>query len=339
MSTVSGANSAIAASTAGDATTLDDRVFRRVFRFHPSAWRERNEAVAAGILMDVAEASGSSRVRLADRLSAYRHAASLWADRGINRKTRETVASLALGTGIAMGMLYFWQFGILPWLEGVEAYGPMILSSTDVAQIGLWCVIVAAPVLLLRWHRGTRLLTGAVVFVCLAFSVIRVAWMGMGLESVVASVFLGLWAVLAMLSRVRFSLVWKTTGIVAILVGAPMLYETFVARRLYYGDAFLWEKLAPFLLLGFGVVLVAFIALSSVGRGSTARAVVLYAVPWVIPMVAGLSQFQLPDVAVAAIVIAWICASIGVRAIITRYPGWGLIRATDPAEDQSAPDR
>ncbi|QIM18632.1 hypothetical protein G7066_08380 [Leucobacter coleopterorum] len=112
------------------AMTSDEQVFRRVFRFHPHAWRDENEAVAASVLMDVAEAAGRTQPSAGDKLSVQGHAMSLWLRRVIRPDLAETVASLALGTGFMIALFHLISFEVLPVIQMLRYFSEVEYAPT-----------------------------------------------------------------------------------------------------------------------------------------------------------------------------------------------------------------
>jgi hypothetical protein len=307
--------------------SIDEHAFRRVFRFHPRAWREQNEAVASGVLMDAAEATGSTRVRLADRLSIYGHAASTWLDRGISRSGRETLASLALGTGIALGVMHFWTFGFQLWLmntqlegAGSSAHFPISISAQIVNV--LW--IIAALAFVVRKPSAARWIAALVFLACIGTIIMRLGLKGLSLESIITPTFLGLWAALSLLGRVRLSLVWKTMCVVAPLFGVAWW---FLSRPM--NDEQLWNGIFTGLFFALVALFVVLLTLAAGRRGNAACLGVIYAVPWTFLMFAGWLLNGFVGTETFIMIIGWLTASIAVLGI-ARLTTRRRMTTTDP---------
>ena len=296
--------------------TIDSNGFHRAFRLHPRLWREQNEAVAVGVLMDVAESSGRAQLRLLERASLYLHAASVWAERILTRTVRTEVASLSLGTGIALSVIYLTAFVFVPVLEGtLFAVSKAIMGSVLVAP---W--VIAGVLSVAGYLRATRFAIGAALAVCFAIMIFRLGLPELGLPSTLTVLFLGLSAALASLSRVRWSLVWKTALVVGVPVAAVAHYSGLIGSPV---DSFLWTQLAYMLLFALSGLAICLITLAACSYKSMALAGTLYAAPWAVLMIAGYVRGGTPTTLTIPMAAIWVCVSclvVGISHFRERRP-------------------
>lgn len=296
--------------------TIDPKGFHSAFRLHPKTWREQNEAVAVGVLMDVAESSGRAQLRLSERASLYVHAASVWAERILNRSSRLQVASLSLGTGIALSLIYLTAFVLVPVLDGTSfAVSKAIMGSVLVAP---W--VVAGLLSAVGYLRATRYAIGAALTVCFAIMIFRLGLQELGLPSTLTVLFLGLSAALASLSRVRWSLVWKTALVVGVPVAAVVHYSGLIGSPV---DSFLWTQLAYMLLFALSGLAICLITLAACGYKSIAQAGTLNAAPWAVLMIAGYVRDGIPTTLTIPMTVIWVCVSclvVGISHFRERRP-------------------
>ena len=292
-------------------STIDPKGFHNAFRLHPRMWREQNEAVAVGVLMDVAESSGRTQLQLPERASLYLHAASVWAERMLNRTGRTVVASLSLGTGIAVSIVYLIAFVLVPVLEGTSlAVSKTIMGSLLVAP---W--VVAGLLIAAGYLRATRWVIGSVLAVCLAIMVLRLAQPELALPSTLTVLFLSLTAALVFLSRVQWSLVWKTAVVIGIPVAAVAHYSGLIGSHV---DSLLWKQLAYMLLFALSGLAICLITLAACGYKSMARAGTLYAAPWAALMIAGYVRDGIPTTLAIPMTAIWLCVS-GLNAGVSHF--------------------
>ena len=278
-------------------------VFRRVFRFHPRTWRDENEMVAIGILLDVAEASGRDRPSFSDRVSIYTHALSLRVDRVLGRSTRRTVASLALGTGIGLSVAYFIAFVLAP-LAG-DAYIPESKVTAGSFVVLPW--LTAGVLAIINRLRGAGWAASFAVVVCVAVTALRLAQQQIELPSTVTLFFLAVWGGLATIAPVRRPLLWKTVGIVATCFLAVVMYAGLFGSSY---DTQFWMRLSYGLFVPIAALSLCLVTAALCGRAATALAGIIYLAPWTALMIAFYARYGQPSLVIELMVIAWLAASL-----------------------------
>jgi len=160
-----------------------EATYRRALRLYPAGWRAANEDVVIGTLLDEAEDTGRVLPRLAEVASLAVHglSASLGAFGPRFAGTRDRLASLAFGAGLALAVVMFFGTEWIPW-QSEELYTPAEMvgpfASATVLVNVLWfagAVFTIAG----RQHlaRGALLLTVPVsVLAILLVDLVPVLW-------------------------------------------------------------------------------------------------------------------------------------------------------------------
>ncbi|WP_105567601.1 hypothetical protein [Microbacterium halophytorum] len=300
-------------------SALEPKEFDRAFRLHPREWRERNGAAAVGVLMDAAEASGRGRLPLSEKLSIHAHAASVWAERVLSRATRSLVASLALGTGIAVSLVYVVSFVLAPAAEDV--YGGAIAAGFG-SNVIAWIVAgtalatpwIIAGVLASTGHpRAARWAASSAFVVCIALAATHLLLPGLPLPSTRTLVFLGLWAALAALGEVRWSRVWPVSLLVGVLL---TMHWLMLGLYGYPSDQRIWGDLSPWLFLILSGLFLCLLTAAACGYGSEALSGTIYTMPWAMVMIVGYARDGWSAAPVSLLFIAWLGASAAVVGIV-----------------------
>lgn len=298
----------------------DANAFQSAFRFHPRLWREQNELAAVSVLMDAAEATGREHLSLSERVSIYAHAVSVRVEQGLSRAIRERVSSLALGTGVAMSVVYFVSFILMPLLDDT-----FIPTSK----------VVSATVLLLPWvaaglmrtvgsMRGVRGAMGISLILCVSIVVLRLWQPELEMPSTLTVLFFGLWSVAASLGRTRGTHTWITAIVVAALGATVVLSAGLVGTTL---DTLLWTQIPSVAFLPLAGIFLCLFAAAVCRRSTFAMSGAVYAGPWAIIIIAGFLRDGLPMQFVVLLLIAWAGMSVIVAAT-ARFRPTGPLRTT-----------
>lgn len=292
---------------------INERAFARAFRFHPRSWREHNEAVALGVLIEVAEAAGRHSPSTSERLSLAQHAALIWIDRAISRRAREILASLALGTGIALSLAYYCAFTLVPRAAGI---GPVTSSAPWSGGILTGLCLAAALALTAQSPRGARRLLAATIVVAATLGALKL-WNGeLALPSMLNLGLVALWAAVACLGGARPRNTWIAAAIVATLSGIALAYAPLVAgSSRYVTDGLFWENMSPWILCALSVWFLWLGTAALTGRSDTAIAGTAYAAPWAVLMLAGYAASGIGAAEHALITAAWLGLSALVLAL------------------------
>lgn len=291
-------------------SALDPSAFHAAFRFHPRAWRAENEDVAAGILMDAADADGRSRPTVADRISLAGHAATVWMGRALPQAAADRLASIALGPGIGLGVVLVAVFAIETVRgDGGSAAGPLVSGT---ALLAPW---LGAAFLVFSGRAGSaRAAMGVAVITCLAIGVARLGFPSLALPSTRTLLALGMLAALAALGRARSAVVGAAAGLTVI---AGLLVLLAVGQRALITQRGVWTALAavsPLPLLG--VFLCLFTA-AALGHRSVAIGGTLAAAPWAALSIVGQFLDGQQAQALMLLVAAW--ASAAVAVVLTAH--------------------
>ncbi|MGO2096625.1 MAG: hypothetical protein ACTH2J_05570, partial [Candidatus Microbacterium stercoravium] len=224
---------------------IDVQRFQQAFRLHPRTWRQQHEAAAVGVLLDVAESSGRSQPSFSERLSIYAHAASVWQERIVKRRVRDNLASLAFGTGIAVSVVYFAGFVLGQFVVMSPAiYEQSMPASKLVAGLLLVTPWLAAGALsAFGLSRVARPMAGIGLLVSVVCGAVRLLDQEVVLPSTFTLTFLGLWAVIVMIGRVRPRVLWPTVLILTVLLAAVLVIGDFVGNPV---EGHFWVHLAYF---------------------------------------------------------------------------------------------
>lgn len=296
--------------------------FQSAFRFHPRLWREQNELTAVSVLMDAAEATGRQHLSLSERASIYLHAASVWAEQVLNRAIRERVSSLALGTGMAMSVVYFVSFILMPMLA--DAFMPMSKVVSATALLLPW--VAAGLIRAVGYVRGVRAAMGLALVLCVSVVLLRLWQPELALPSTLTVLFFGLWSVAANLGRARGTLTWVTAGVVAVLGVTVVFAAGLVGRTL---DTVLWTHLPYVAFLPLVGLFLGLFTAAACRRSTIAMSGTVYAGPWAIILIAGFLRDGQPMQVVALLMIAWAGVS-GIVATTARIRHAGPLKTTVP---------
>lgn len=167
----------------------DDRAarYRRLVRWYPRAWRDRNEEAIVAVLMDEDDAAGRIAPTRSSRLSLV--AAGLH-ERFI---APERLSRVGLGALVLSVVFSFWYLGVIAWAPGVTypgTFGPFANPSVVVGG-----VLVVALVLAFfsrgRTARFVALLSVPAIIVIGIMSSAQ-SWLGPSVPAVVIFAGLGL---------------------------------------------------------------------------------------------------------------------------------------------------
>ena len=200
-------------------TNLDDERYRKLLRWYPRAWRDRNENVVAGVLAEQAAAEGRSGPTASDRRDLF--LAGLRARfTAEGRPSRPTVVAFALATVFSV-----FYVGVITWSPGVRyagAIGPFT-NGTVIAAAFLLAAFVCS---LSRRPGAARFFAVAAVVVEMFVWAVGFAVQGLGPTLVTALLFSGLALVGGLLPRSTSELIKVLSGCVLVLVAvyfAPMI--------------------------------------------------------------------------------------------------------------------
>ena len=123
-------------------TTPDEREFRALLRWYPRRWRERNEEVVLGTLLEDAEARGMQTPDASMRRTAILHGLGARLD----RRAAIVAASLAAALAVAGIPLLFLGIGTA-WLIPGFGVGPLLILVAVVAALRTRGIVSAAEAL------------------------------------------------------------------------------------------------------------------------------------------------------------------------------------------------
>jgi hypothetical protein len=260
-----------------------ERDFRSSARWYPKRWRESNEDALVGALLDVAEGTGRTRITLAERADLASNGFAMRMNLVIPDGVRSGIASIALGTGTALSLVFFLLVGWAPWTTiasrtmGFTHFGPFM--NPGVLVYGLW--LLAAILAFANQYRQTRMVLALAFLVGLALPLVNGTFGWNGPRSTTLA-FLGVLALMAMSGTPRnrphlaiaLSL-WTGLFVLAFAVPGGL-------TRVYRGDEFFWTIPAGTVMILLGVVTVVLIALGLRLAGFVrACAVILISlIPW-----------------------------------------------------------
>lgn len=137
--------------------------FRRLLRWYPRAWRERNGDVLLGVMLDAAEQTGRNTPSLSERWSVITHGLGTRLD----RRVAFAATILALVTAAATGLLTAWGTGFPATATGAWLFPALAVFVGP--------VFVVAAVSALARDRGFLTEPRAVITIILATLALAVA--------------------------------------------------------------------------------------------------------------------------------------------------------------------
>jgi hypothetical protein len=202
--------------------------YQRLLRWYPRSWKERNESVVIGTLLDEAQEAGREHPTADDRRSLLRGAI---AARAVGSGRRSTVAVCALAAGVAFSLFYDSVIGWDPVHHYAGYVGPFTNPSV---VIGLLLVVA----LILSLVKLTGLARLVAVVAALASVVIGLlawhnSWLGPSQSAVI------LFAGLALLGLSTKDGLWRTIRLLA-AVPVAAFGSDFVADLFNPGVADKW---------------------------------------------------------------------------------------------------
>lgn len=200
--------------------------YRKLVRWYPSAWRERNEEAIVAVLMDEDDAEGRLAPTWSNRLALMAT--------GLHERfiAPERLSRFGLGALIVAVLFSAWYLGVIAWAPGITyagTFGPFSNPSVIVGGI-----LVVALVLALfsrgRTARFVALLSVPVMILIGVLSSIH-SWLGPGVPAVVIFVGLGLMAASPLRS---VGDAWRVVGSFLLVILGIVLTEFVLARRLAF---------------------------------------------------------------------------------------------------------
>jgi hypothetical protein len=167
--------------------------YERLLRWYPRAWKERNESVVIGTLLDEAHEAGRDHPTADDRRSLLRGAI---AARAVGSGRRSTVAVCALAAGVAFALFYVSAIGWDPAHHYAGYVGPFTNPSVLVGLLLVVALILSLVKLTGLSHLAA--VVAALASVGIGLLAWQYSWLGPSQSAVV--LFAGL-ALLGLSSR------------------------------------------------------------------------------------------------------------------------------------------
>ena len=291
-------------------TIFDVAQFTKAFRFHPQAWRDEHLETATGALIDAAEAEGRPYPSVAERMSLYAHAATLWAARFLRPTTRDVVASLAFGTGLALAVVLACLSAAGASPDQIGAPPLSLLNVADLIVPAMW--FGAAAMFALRGSKPARRMIGAVPLASTALLVAKLALPQLSLPSGVSLIALSVFGCVALVGRLRARLAWSTAGVVAVLGAIFASWPVVTEQGNAYADSHLWRATGPWLLLAILAFLIALAVCAAAGHRSFAAGGAAYSALWLAFALSAQVHDEQPALTVGVIAAAWVIAAVGI---------------------------
>ena len=137
---------------------------------YPRAWRERNGQVVVGTLLDMASAQGRNAPTLAERVDLAVNGILIRLGIFLPTTVRDGVTTVALSTGAAFALVYFWFSGWAPLAvdrkNQLELYSFGPFMNPGVILCAVW--LVALTCALLAWNRASRVALTVSILIAVA---------------------------------------------------------------------------------------------------------------------------------------------------------------------------
>jgi hypothetical protein len=267
-----------------------ERRYERMLSLYPRSWREENGQVVVGTLLDMAAEQGRTGPTVAERVDLAIHGLLTRLGLVLPAAARDGVATVALSTGTAFALFYFYFCGWAPMVRDREivrefyAFGPFI--NPGVILCALW--LAAFVCALFAWNRASKFALASSIVVALAIPwTNRLVPQGDG----PSSMNLGFLVILALLALLGTP-IYRTRLSIATAVWLIAFVSLYAANDLLDlpGDRWFWTRIAspPNLLLAFIVVLVVLVVLLLMRRPTDAAVVAWSLLPWLAVWVVGI---------------------------------------------------
>ncbi|RKQ94655.1 hypothetical protein U746_0405 [Mycolicibacterium mucogenicum 261Sha1.1M5] len=305
-------------------TMFNANRFRRVFRFHPRAWRELHLEAATGTLIDAAEAAGRPYPSARDRASVYGHAASVWAARVVRPETRDVVASLALGTGIGLSAVFLSSALLGGWLGSSRnnTFGALDMPSTitpllpSALLLSAWLaagvVFAGFGARAARWPLGVALFGGAALLV--AKLVLPMSQFAAGTTVVM----LGAFGLTALSGTLRSRVVWLAAVVTAALGAVRACWPVLMDEGNLHTESHLWRVSGPWILAGVVGLCVALAISAAAGNRALSSGGILYSTLWLAAALAAYSRDGHNALTIGTIAVLWAAGAAGIWVLARR---------------------
>jgi hypothetical protein len=267
-----------------------ERRYERMLSLYPRSWREENGQVVIGTLLDMAAEQGRTDPTVAERVDLAFHGLLTRLVLVLPAAARNGVATVALSTGSAFGLFYFYFCGWAPMMRGREivrewfAFGPFI--NPGVILCALW--LTAFVCALFAWNRASKFALAGSIAVAIAIpwtNRLVPEWDGP------SSMNLGFLVILALLALVGTP-IHRTRLSIATAVWLIAFISLYAANDLLDlpGDRWFWTRIASpsNLSLAFIVVLAVLVVLLLMRRPTNAAVVSWSLLPWLAVWLVGI---------------------------------------------------
>jgi hypothetical protein len=178
--------------------------YQRLLRWYPRAWKERNESVVLGTLLDAAQESGSEHPSDDDRRSLFRGAIAAHA---VGSGRRSTVAVCALAAGVAFSLFYATMIGWDPVHHYAGYVGPFTNPSIIIGVLLALALVLALVKLTGLAH--VVAMAAVIASVVIGLLAWQNAWLGPSQSAVI------MFAGLALLGSSTRDSLWLTIRLLA----------------------------------------------------------------------------------------------------------------------------
>jgi hypothetical protein len=267
-----------------------ERRYERMLSLYPRSWREENGQVVVGTLLDMAAEQGRTGPTVAERADLAIHGLLTRLGLVLPAAAREGVATVALSTGAAFGLFYFYFCGWAPMVRDREivrewyAFGPFV--NPGVILCALWFATFVCA--LFAWNRASKFALAGSIVVSIAIPWVNrlvPEWDGP------SSMNLGFLVILALLALVGTP-VHRTRLSIATAVWLIAFVTLYAVNDLLdlSGDRWFWTRIASpsNLLLIFIVVVVVLVVLLLMRRPTDVAVVSWSLLPWLAVWVVGI---------------------------------------------------
>jgi hypothetical protein len=178
-------------------------------RWYPKAWREANGLAIRGAILDQAEATGSDRLRFADRVAL--------ATAGMSVREAGRSRLVTIVAGVMFVAFAVWYSALIVWSPGYEGAGALLwFSNPSVLSLAIGTAAVASAAL--ARPRAALVLGAAATLLQLVFAVASDVLSWQGPSAAMFLVFLGLLAVATLPFQRRRSFLVALAGVILLFV-------------------------------------------------------------------------------------------------------------------------
>jgi len=298
-----------------------ESAYRSTLRWYPRRWRAEHADALVGILLEVAEGQGRSSITWSERMNLAGHGFATRLDAILSQRGRDLAASFALGTGLAIALVYFLVEEWMPWVPLANharpetTFGPF--ADAGVLVVLLWVAALVCTILRRFASARTALILSAILSVLLLVSQRGVFELGAGPlyfnPDKPTFVLLTALSLVACVGTIRNRTALGITAIAWILglAGTLVLTDRFTHESVFglawydYFERLLWQSalFVPQVVSVLALILLISIALFIGRRRNSAVALVLSTLPWLACAAAG--WYGAGDA-----VVSWVTAAI-----------------------------